>query len=203
MGDQGADPGGGQSRPSPARPPGVRPEHPVAATIAAAENCGPGSGCRTGAGTLDQIAAVVGGRAVQRRFERRPVSADPWTSSRARSASVIVGRFVCAAAANRAATRRVPPAVRARSHAPRVPLLPPALSVAGRRCPETAIRPPRGRGFPTPRRRGRRTGQSGRSIRRCGSPRHDAVSGAAFRRWCPARGCTGRTRPAVAHPRTG
>jgi len=81
---------------------GFGPEHPVAATIAAAEaylahpseeaytayfaaatgsypygagegcyrvdgaeDCGPGSGCRTGAGTLDLIAAVVGARAVR------------------------------------------------------------------------------------------------------------------------------------------
>jgi hypothetical protein len=87
------------------------PEHPVAATIAAAEaylahpseeaytryvtaatrsypygagegcyrvegaeNCGPGSGCRTGAGTLDQIAAVVGAQAVREAISRRQKS---------------------------------------------------------------------------------------------------------------------------------
>jgi hypothetical protein len=79
------------------------PEHPVVATVTAAEvylghpseetyvayvaaatrsypygagdgcyrvdgagNCGPGSGCRSGAGTLDQIAAVVSARAVRK-----------------------------------------------------------------------------------------------------------------------------------------
>jgi len=87
---------------------GFGPEHPVAATIAAAEaylahpseeaytayfaaatrsypygagegcyrvdgaeDCGPGSGCRSGAGTLDQIAAVVGARAVREAIRRR------------------------------------------------------------------------------------------------------------------------------------
>jgi hypothetical protein len=36
-----------------------------------AETCGPGSGCRTGAGTLDQIAAVVGAQAVRAAIRQR------------------------------------------------------------------------------------------------------------------------------------
>jgi hypothetical protein len=88
--------------------PGFGPEHPVAATIAAAEayvahpseeayaeyfaaatrsypfgagegcyrvdgaeDCEPGSGCRTGAGTLDQIAAVVGAQGVRDAIRQR------------------------------------------------------------------------------------------------------------------------------------
>src|SRR5437762_14214591 len=39
--------------------------------IDGAENCRPGSGCRSGAGTLDQIAAVVGARAVREAIRRR------------------------------------------------------------------------------------------------------------------------------------
>jgi hypothetical protein len=39
--------------------------------IDGAENCGPGSGCRSGAGTLDRIAAVVGARAVREAIRRR------------------------------------------------------------------------------------------------------------------------------------
>jgi hypothetical protein len=39
-----------------------------------ADDCGPGSGCRTGAGTLDQIAAVVGARAVHEAIRRRPLT---------------------------------------------------------------------------------------------------------------------------------
>jgi hypothetical protein len=39
--------------------------------VEGAEDCGPGSGCRTGAGTLDQIAAVVGAHAVRVAILRR------------------------------------------------------------------------------------------------------------------------------------
>ncbi|RSM42595.1 hypothetical protein DMB66_54610 [Actinoplanes sp. ATCC 53533] len=90
---------------------GFGPEHPVSATIAAAdaylehpsaesyaayfaaasrsypfgagegcyrvvgaEDCGPGSGCRTGAGTLDQVASAVGAGAVLRAIKLRPAA---------------------------------------------------------------------------------------------------------------------------------